>query len=75
MVQYSNHKPLPEELRINLPPGLLEDACKEYNISLTKSQLKEIEQEATKKFKAYCERCKKEGNYDRTTGYPLPDPE
>lgn len=75
VVQFSNNKPLPYEVKINLPPGLLEEACKEYHIHLTKAQLKELEKESERKFKLYCEKCRKEGNYDVATGFPIPDPE
>lgn len=71
----NSHKPLPSEIKINLPPGLLEEACQEYHINLSKNQLKEIEKDCEKKFKLYCEKCRKSGNYDKATGYPIPDPE
>jgi len=75
VVQYSNSKVLPLELTINLPPGLMEEASKDYNISLSKSQLRELQKEAEIRFKAYCSRCRKEGNLDPSTGLPYAEKE
>ena len=61
----------PSELTINLPPGLLEGASKDYNISLTKIQLKELQKEAETRFKAFCMKCKKAGTLDPSTGFPF----
>lgn len=61
---------LPSEISINLPPGLLEEVSKEYNMSLTKNQLRELQNEADSRFKAFCAKCKKLGTLDPTTGLP-----
>jgi len=75
VIQYNNNKSLPSELVINLPPGLLEEASKDYNISLSKSQLRELQKEAETRFKVYCSRCRKEGNLNPSTGLPYAEKE
>ncbi|CAI2373224.1 unnamed protein product [Moneuplotes crassus] len=70
VIQYGNKKSLPSEITINLPPGILEQVCKEYNFNLTKSQLRELQNEAENRFKAYCVKCKKLGTLDPSTGFP-----
>jgi hypothetical protein len=70
VVQYSNKKPLPSELSINLPPGLIDEASKDYNINLSKTQLKELQKQAEGAFNTYLERCREAGNLDPSTGMP-----
>jgi hypothetical protein len=67
---YNGKKPLPNEIQINLPLRLLEEASKEYDVNLSKKQLKELESEVQMRFKNYCDKCRKQGNIDETTGYP-----
>jgi len=43
VIHYKNNKPLPQ-VKINLPPGLLEDASAEYKCSLSKRQIAEIQE-------------------------------
>jgi len=74
VVHYNNNKPFPE-VKINLPPSLFSEAWKEYNIHLSKRQINEIQEEADRLFKNYWEKCKSEGNFDASTGYPKPEPE
>ena len=54
---------------------MLVEASREYNIPLSKRQIIEIQEEADKLFKIYCDSCKEEGNFDPTTGYPRPEPD
>lgn len=71
VVQYNSKKSLPSELSINLPPGLLEEASKDYNINMTKAQLKELQKDAEASFNEYLSKCQKLGMIDPSTGMPL----
>ena len=44
-----------------MPPGLLFEAAKEYNIKLSKQQIEEIQTQADKSFKNYCDKIKNQG--------------
>ena len=67
---YNSKKALPSEIKINLPLSLLEEASKEYDVNLSKKQLRELESEAQRSFKAYLDKCRLQGNIDEATGYP-----
>ena len=50
---FNSKKALPSEIKINLPLSLLEEASKEYDVNLSKKQLRELESEAQRSFKTY----------------------